>query len=192
MPTYKKDTGDINDIAQVVLRKHESHAPILERKVRIDFLFAFGDRDETTGGLVGPALKHQGVQATGLCRKVNIKDRAKGMGDAEITVDGDWWNETATPEQQEALLDHELHHIAVSDKNDDLGRPVIKLRKHDFQFGWFTIVAQRNGQHAQERIQAKAMMEVAGQFYWPEIHEQITGGSRITKLDHRQQVKASA
>ena len=184
MPSYKKDTGDIIDVAAEVLKKHETHAPILARKVRIDFLFAFGDRDETNGELIGPAIKSQGIQALGLCRKVNLKDRTKGMGDAEITIDGDWW-ETASPEQQAALLDHELHHIAVSEKNDDIGRPVIKLRKHDFQFGWFTLIAQRNGVHAQERIQAKGIMDAAGQFYWPEMHAHSQEGSRITKLETR-------
>lgn len=97
-----------------------------------------------------------------------------GRGDAEISLDGDWWR-TASEEERRALLDHELHHIAPElNQNsqpitDDIGRPKIHMRKHDFQFGWFTIIAERHGLASAECIQAKGMMDAAGQYYWPGI-----------------------
>lgn len=46
---------------------------------------------------------------------------------------------------------------------------MLKLRKHDYQFGWFTRIAEIHGRFSQERKQAKAMMDMDGQYYWPGI-----------------------
>lgn len=186
MPTYKKSPQTVKDMAKSILEQFESHHPIRDAGVRVDILMAYPEYDEETGEPLNDALKHQGQKALGICRIVNLKDRTKGLGDAEILLDGHWWDNTASEEQQRALLDHELHHLAVKKKGeeiqkDDLGRPKLRMRKHDYQFGWFTTIAERHGIHSQERIQARAMMEIAGQYYWPEIAQ--TEGSRITKLD---------
>ena len=99
-----------------------------------------------------------------------------GRGDAEIALDYYWWTQAASEEQQRALLDHELHHIAVvmmkhSDtaQREEDGRPKLRLRKHDFEWGWFNVIAHRHGEHSQERIQAKEIVERAGQFYFAEF-----------------------
>lgn len=169
MPTFKKANKATTDLVLQILCDFESHKPLLDRKVRIDVLFAYGDRDEVTGELKGPAIKHHGVQALGICRKVSLKDRTKGMGDVEIVLDGDHWDNEATEKQQRAILDHELHHIFALDDNDDLGRPKIKLRKHDYQFGWFKIIAERHGEASVERQQARTMAEQSGQIFWPDL-----------------------
>jgi len=93
-----------------------------------------------------------GVKALGICRKIPLKERALGRGDAEICLDGEWWKDAPEPEQR-ALLDHELHHIEVKIIEgamacDDLGRPLLKIRKHDYELGLFTIIAQRHGRHS--------------------------------------------
>jgi hypothetical protein len=163
-----EEFSDISSIAESLIKQFETHAGISDNRVKIDYLFAFADVDETTGEIAGDALKWHGVKALGIARKLSAKDRAKGLGDAEICIDGDWWA-NADDKERAALLDHELHHICGTDKMDDLGRPVIKMRKHDYQFGWFSIIAARHGQFSQEQQQAKAMMEVSGQFYWPGI-----------------------
>lgn len=118
-----------------------------------------------------------GRRVYGLARVVCAKDRAKGMGDAEVTLDKDWWmdEETTTDEMREALLDHELHHLRVKEDadgavlRDDSGRPRIVLRKHDVEAGWFRVVAERNGEHSMEQRQAKQMFEAQGQYFWPDI-----------------------
>lgn len=96
-----------------------------------------------------------------------------GRGDAEITIDNQWWEES-TEEEKRALLDHELHHIALKiDKRgivrDDLGRPKIQMRNHDLEIGWFKVIAARHGDNSQERLQAKHAMNNMGQYFWPEI-----------------------
>ena len=185
MSTYKNAPAEVLDIADELMARYESHASLSDKHVKIDFLFAFAARDEVTGEISGDALTHGGIKALGIARKLGAKDRAKGLGDAEICLDGDWW-ETHDREEQEALLDHELHHLCATNKVDDLGRPIIKLRKHDYQFGWFTVIAERHGVHSQERKQAASIMEIAGQFYFPEMFAARDTGSRFRNLEiHR-------
>lgn len=155
-----------------------------ELSLKIDILMAYGERDEETDKLKSPALKQYGMSALGLTRIIPLKERAKGNGDVEICLDADWW-EKAPESERAALLDHELTHIRVMDRTDDLGRPVIKLRKHDIQVGWFNIVAQRHGAASQERIQARQIVEVAGQLYFPELEGLKQSESRFAKLEVR-------
>ena len=176
MPTtYHRCPEDVTALAGELLCKYESHKPLLDARVKIDLVFACPDLDDE-GHPTTNAISKNGVRALGLARKLGLKDRAMGRGDAEILVDHHWWTQTASEEQQRALLDHELHHLAVvaqkeTDiaKRDDLGRPVLRLRKHDFEFGWFTIIAARHGEHSIERRQAKEIVERAGQLYFPEF-----------------------
>lgn len=154
MPTFKKDDGTLVHMAMQIMKEFETHQPLIDAEVRVDYLFAFGDLDDH-GEVIGNALTKNGVKALGITRKLGLKDRAKGLGDAEILIDGDWWD-SVSPQERRALLDHELHHISVNgEKRDDLGRPVLKLRKHDWEAGFFAIIAQRHGVHSMERQQAK-------------------------------------
>lgn len=191
MPKFSRpqDLSDeysrVDEIAKSLIVRYETHDTLTDNHVRVDFLFAFADVDETTGEICGDALKCHGVKALGIARKLSPKDRAKGLGDAEICLDGDWWA-NADEKEREALLDHELHHLCATDKRDNLGRPVIKLRKHDYQFGCFDVIANRHGHHSQEQQQAKSMMEVSGQFYWPGISSVLgksPGKTRIHNLE---------
>jgi len=173
MATYERASEDVKEMANGILFEFASHEPLIKAGVTIDFLFASPNYDEQTGEPIGDAIMLHGQKALGVCRKIQLKDRAKGMADAEITLDKPWWDE-ASPEERRALLDHELHHIAIKiDKRglvkDDLGRPVIQLRKHDVQIGWFKDVAARHGDSSVERRQARQIMLDHGQYFWPEI-----------------------
>ena len=144
MSTYQKCPESVKQMAAEILAQFETHKPLVEQGVTIDLLFAFGERDPA-GNVIGPAIMHHGRRSGGLCRKVSLKDRAKGLADAEIILDGDNWNELIEAEQR-ALLDHELHHLAIKiDKRgvvkDDLGRPVLQLRRHTIEVGWFKEIA---------------------------------------------------
>lgn len=173
MPTYEKCPTEVRELANAVLCGFESHQPLLDARVTIDFVFARADLNEDNEPL-NDAITKNGRRCLGITRKIPLKDRALGRADAEICLDGDWWKD-APEEQRRALLDHELHHVAVrTNKNgvvrDDLGRPELKMRKHDVEFGWFSIVAARHGEHSMERIQAKTLMDAGGQVYWPDIY----------------------
>jgi hypothetical protein len=172
MPTFKKCDQSVLELAAELLTRFDTHRPLLDARVKFDFLFAFPALDEN-GEPKGNAITKNGVKALGLCRIVSLKDRAKGLGDVEITLDGEWW-ENASDEEKAALLDHELHHASVKTQNgvlipDDLGRPMIKLRKHDFEVGWFHLIAERHGEASQERQQAFYLRQKCGQLYWPEL-----------------------
>lgn len=184
MPTFQKCPQSVRDLANDILCQFETHKPLLDARVTVDYVFAYSDKDEVTGEPTGNALSKNGCKALGICRKIPLKDRALGRSDAEIALDGDWWEE-ATEDEQRALLDHELHHLAVKiDKRglvrDDLGRPVIQMRKHDYEFGWFKVVAARHGKHSQERLQAAQMMCDAGQYFWPDIAGEAMDETKIT------------
>jgi Putative phage metallopeptidase len=176
MPTtFKRCDESVTQLASEILCEFESHKPLLDAKVRIDYVFACPDLDED-GTPKNDALKRNGVKALGITRKLGAKDRALGRGDAEVALDHFWWTETASDEMRRALLDHELHHVSVvigkqsglAVREED-GRPKIKLRKHDVDVGWFRIVAERHGEHSMERIQARQLMESSGQLFWPDI-----------------------
>jgi hypothetical protein len=174
MPTYKKCPIEVRTIANAILTEFESHAPLIEAKVNVDLIFAYCDRDDETNEPLNEAIMHQGVKAYGLSRILGLKDRVMGRGDAEIILDADWWHGTASEEMQRALLDHELHHLALKIVKGQVmydvhGRPKLRLRKHDIQVGWFTCIAARHGKHSIEQLQAKTIMDAFGQFFWPEL-----------------------
>lgn len=187
MPTFKKCKevahSGVEEMAKELICEIPDHE--LLKRVRIDFLFAYGERDDD-GNLVGDALTHRGLKALGICSKVSLKDRAKGLGEAEIRIDGDWW-EQAEEDQKRALLDHEMTHIQVLldggiPKLDRDGRPKIKMRKHDVEVGWFASVAKRHSVASQERIQAKAIADQYGQLLWPDLVGPTKSG-RASKLE---------
>jgi len=185
MSTYAKAPPEVREMAEKILEEFISYKPIVEAKVKIDFLFAFAEVGEDEESK-GHALTKHGIRALGITRKLGIKDRVMGRGDAEVCLDGDWW-EDATPARRRALLDHELHHLEVKlDEDgvvirDDLKRPKFKLRKHDVEVGWFALVAGRHGSNSLEIEQAKLVMDSYGQLFWPCIDAveplQLTEGS---------------
>jgi Putative phage metallopeptidase len=161
MPTFKKCDNTVHKMAEAILSQFPSHKPLIEA------------RDEDSGEPLNNALTKNGIKCLGLTRALPLKERVMGRGDAEVCLDGDWWTD-ATEGQQKALLDHELHHIALKMKKqvlqcDDLGRPLIKLSKHDVEVGWFAVIADRHGADSQEQIQAKAIMEATGQYFWLDL-----------------------
>jgi hypothetical protein len=170
MSTFKKCDKAVREMANEILCEFETHRPLLDAKVTIDLLFAYADRNEA-GERAADALSKGGVRALGIAKIITLKDRVAGRGDAEITLDGDWWAD-AKEQQRRALLDHELHHLAVSIKEgcsvyDDAGRPKLKMRKHDYEFGWFTIIAARHGKFSIEVEQSTRIMHEQGEFYFP-------------------------
>jgi len=173
MSTYQKADSAVREMAEKILEQFDTHKPLVEHKVKIDFVFAFASVDNF-GNPKGPALTKHGIAAYGITRKMGLKDRAMGRGDAEISLDGDWWAE-ATEARRRALLDHELHHLEVKLDDDgilvkdELRRPKLKLRKHDVEVGWFAIVAGCHGGASLEIEQAKALMDSYGQLFWPAI-----------------------
>lgn len=147
------------------------HSDLDTASVKVDIVMAFRDPDGEA-----PAMEKDGHRVLGQAKTITLKDRVKGMGDCEIILDGDAWD--GLPEKQKAaLLDHELEHFEVKrDKEgefvfDDLTRPVIKLRSHDRQFGWFDTVAMRHRSDSMEIHQLRKLFTEGGQIYLPFVKD---------------------
>lgn len=178
MSKYNKGSEKEIELLNRVRQTYPEHKPLNDNKVTVDFLFAYGK--ENADGTIKDAIKVHGVRALGYAKTVGIKERTLGHSDALIVVDGDWWS-TSGEEEHLALLDHELYHFEVRRGEDfevlrdDAGRPKLKMRPHDYEFGWFKTIAKRHGTHSAERIQFKRLCEEAGQYFWPEQFENSPG-----------------
>jgi len=161
VPFYQKaDEYLVNLMNQVIGKFHER---IRANDVSIELMIAFGRRDED-GLIVSPAIVVSGYQALAKVKITRGDERAAGRSDVVITLDGDHIGEKRPYDIPDgeimAILDHELTHIEfrVDHKGiaetDDYGRPKMRLRKHDVQFGWFKEVADRWGAASQESKQA--------------------------------------
>ncbi len=141
------DHGEIRAVADKLIPKY--FADIQEVETTFTFLWADAIVDDKTGEKP-PALKLAGYACAATVRITPYKDRVAGMSDIVITVDADWW-EGKTARQREALIHHELFHLVLqrtedgTPRADDAGRPKFKLRKHDFQHGWFHSTAKLYG-----------------------------------------------
>ena len=187
MPTYQKANAEQQLLLEDV--RDEFHQDLVKAELRIGMLLAYGTRTED-GEITSPAITHNGVKCAGLAKITSLRERALGMPDAVVIVDGDRW--PAWDEgRRRALLDHELQHFEIQHepdslfpKADDLGRPKLKIRPHDFEVGWFKDVAGRHGEASFEVEQAKTLLDSRGQmvFPWaPEAPARRPSKSRVTQ-----------
>lgn len=164
MPILERADADVREMVLDVM--HQYHGELEMHDVRIDLLMATGDKD------VLCPLRLHGYPCLAVVKITPYEQRAKGAKDASITFDK-WRFEEMSEEKQVALIDHELHHLSIAyDKNgrvklDTLGRPKLKMRLHDVQFGWFTRIAERHGEASVERMQARVLAEEYGQLLFP-------------------------
>jgi hypothetical protein len=163
MKTYETCSKSVHERVDALIKKY--HPVLHKARVRVEVLAVSTDGD-------GPALTLHGYACDGVVRKIGTKERAAGRGDAEIVLDRAAFLQM-TSRQQDALLDHELYHLDVATekrtgapKFDSNGRPVLKLRKHDREFGWFDEIAQRWGEDSGEIRQARRLLSAAGQLYF--------------------------
>jgi len=170
-----KAPAEVYAMATDVLCEDECYQPLLDAKVRIDYLMCYAPTDDA-GAPTGPAISHDGMPALGLAKKTKLEDRALGGGDCRVLLDAAWWTHPErTDRQRRGLLAHELYHFEiVMDEQtgillDSCKRPKIDLRKHDLQFGWFRHIAKTYGADSVECQQAETMMEEECQTFWPEI-----------------------
>ena len=146
MPTsYHECPQQIADMAHGLRRKN--HSELEEADVTICYLWARND--------TGPAITYRGWPAKALVRINNLRDRVAGLADATILIDEELFSEM-TDASQLSLLDHELHHLEVRrDKEgavavDDVNRPKLRIRPHDFNLGGFHLMADRWGKESHE------------------------------------------
>ena len=160
MPFYEKAPPEVSELLARVMEQY--HEPLWSVETRVDILMAEPKLNKD-GEPTGPAVKHHGRACAACIKTMSYKDRVKGAGDLEITIDKEWWD-GHEEEQQIALLDHELtHRIPRLDsdgkvKSDDLGRPLFCVVDHDWEFGFFASTALRHGVNSVEVEQARQMI----------------------------------
>ena len=159
-------TKETHRLCEELIRKH--HPDLDTTAAKVDIVMAFRDPDGEA-----PAMEKDGHRIYGKASLINLKDRVKGMGDCEIMLDGDVWEEL-NEKVRAAILDHELEHFEVKrDKKgnfiwDDISRPALKSKNHDIQIGWFDKVARRHGSDSMEIKQLQQLFnDEDGQTYLP-------------------------
>jgi hypothetical protein len=180
VPHFRKGNDRECELLSEVLEKH--HPELHAAELIVDVLVAFATKNEQ-GEPRGPALSHGGYPAIATVRINSLKQRVLGGGDALVTLDGDRWGDFSPP-QQRAILDHELTHLELVEgdeggvEGDDIGRPRLRLRKHDHQFGWFDAVVRRHGANSVEWSQFKAFEGTALKQAWLPGFEAHGGSER--------------
>ncbi len=152
MTCYVKGHDVVGPYADAMIERY--HPQLRDAGVTLTYLFAHATTDKN-GDPTGPAIKFGGYAALATIKIIGAKERADGRADAEMTIDGDRWQEL-TEGRKYALVDHELEHLELKyDKDgnvvrDDMNRPKLVIRKHDHQFGWFDAIVRRHGRSACE------------------------------------------
>lgn len=151
MKSYSKAPEECTDRVKHLIKCF--YRDLYDAGLRVDILSVTNDDPDAA------PLTHQGYKAAAVIRVLDSKARAKGAGDVEIVIDEAHYL-TLNDAQKDALLDHEIHHVELRTnkkgrvKLDEHGRPKCGMRKHDYQFGWFTAIAARHGAAAMEVKQA--------------------------------------
>ena len=149
MPTtYEKCDDTVRELLNKLIGEY--HSPLKAAEVTFDLVFASKtDKDDQPCA----AIKLHGVAAAAKVKITSMEDRARGVADAKILIDRyDWDN--AKPQTRAAILDHELTHITLKDEGelDDLGRPKLKMREHDWMVWGFDVIAERYKTFAPEYV----------------------------------------
>lgn len=154
---YQRADKGLHKIVESVMKQH--HRALHDAGVKVDVIFIDSDSDH--------ALKLRGRPCLATVGILSLKDRAMGRGDAEITIDKTSYAGWG-PEELRAVIDHELTHLVPKiDKKsgkvarDDLDRPKLCMRMHDYEFGWFEETVQRYGAASAEYKQAQQLLATA-------------------------------
>jgi len=177
--TYElADVGTEKLLAEVRKRHH----PILEKCSVTVAVLHVADIDAETGE-VHRTLKAHGYPAAAEIKITPLKQRVLGVADAVVVLDQAAWDDMSR-EERRSVLDHELCHLQVKaierglvgmldavrtsapPARDDHGRPVLKMRQHDWQLGGFREIAKRHGAQAIEVQEVQACRDRAGQYFW--------------------------
>lgn len=174
---YEKCGDDVHELARKVIEKW--HPDLWEAGATVGCLFASCDD--------GPAVKLHGYPCIAKVRIVPYKERVKGSEDIEVIIDQEWWVKHHADERM-AIMDHELTHPEPKRdkksgkiKQDDLGRPKLGMRLHDWEVTGFTEVAMRHKAASAEVQQGlkfingpdgQMIMGFAGEFdAWDKSHK---------------------
>ncbi len=131
------------------VRKH-LHKDLDEFEVTLAVIKAERKLNKDGEDTEGPVLALHGYECAATIKITPLNQRVLKVPDAILTINWEQW-ESLTKAEKEALLDHELTHLVISrdaentPRYDDLGRPLLRMRKHDWHLGGFLEVVERHG-----------------------------------------------
>ncbi len=162
--TYLRASVDVLKVCQSIIDEH--YQELRSARLTVEALTVHTDKDTEE------ALTLRGRPCFAIIRKTNTKERTAGRADAEITIDREKYADMSE-RQRRALLHHELNHLEVCyDKDDEIkrdtaGRPVLTIREHDYEVGWFHNIAALYGADSIEVRQARTLLQgKLGQTYF--------------------------
>lgn len=151
MQRHRVADGVAMKILAGVVRKW--HKPLLREEVSFAFIFVEPPTNDK-GQVTGPALKVAGSPVAGRCSLVTGKWYAMTEEDVVIEVAADIWERMTGP-RREALLDHEVNHVKISNdskgrvKRRD-GRACLETIPDDYMINGFFDVAARHKRESME------------------------------------------
>jgi len=184
---YKPADPEVVELVRKVLVAECQQIAGMQPEIIIETLFAF----ESKPGK--PALTKGGYPCVGMIRVVTEEHRAAAAPDVILTLDGYRWSKLSS-EEQYAVIHHELYHLvpvnlkpATGDAKgwycavDGLGRPKIRLRRHDWQIGGFNKIVELHGDHAIEWQEVERVHEAFHQRLLPFTVEAVDGVAQFTE-----------
>lgn len=151
--TYEKADKSVVSVMSSMMKKF--HPDLVKEDVTVDVLMAYNPDDYP--------VKRSGVPCAAVVRVMPLKQRVKGASDAEVCIDAGQWKELS-PEQRDALCDHELEHLELRLKDgaivrDDIDRPKLKLKPHDWEVWGFRSIVNRHKAAALEASAAAQFIQ---------------------------------
>lgn len=183
MATYVKASKDVHEFVASVMAKH--HHILHSNEVTVDVGFAVPATKD--GEKVSDPLKCGGVAVPAIIRVNGQKQRAKGWGTADLTLDPDRWHEL-TEAQQEALVDQQLTRLQpIRDSQNGLkmtedNHLALRIRPYDIVIRGFEEVIRR---HSADAIEAMAIQEVV-------IPENRAMRQLVMNFEHEEEHAAAA
>ncbi len=168
MPTFEDPSNTMEEAFEAV-RNLDCHRERLAA-VKIAVFSAHASRDDDDEPR-GEALARNGAPVLGKIRISSLEDRAEGMADVRVLLNGDRWGQLSAA-MQRAVIDSCLTSIEVRQKDgapllDDEGRPKLQQRKWDFELVGFHEVAVRHGASSIEVHNFQVLFDEHGQTYLP-------------------------
>ena len=157
MAWFEKAKTELYEAVNRVMEK--THPELHAAAVHVDVIVA---RSED-----GPPLTVRGVECAGSIRITSTRERALGIGDAVMVLNGEllptWSDKRLT-----SAIDRELMRLELTKdkktgepKEDDQGRPKLRIRPFDFSIEGFHDVADRNGRDSIEYGLASELLDAA-------------------------------
>lgn len=168
---YDKCGPDVTKLVKQAMK--DWHTDLHEQGVTVQCVFAYATDKK---GRPLPGVKRNGVPGAAKVGITSLQDRARGIPDAKVTIDGFVWDRLDEQERV-ALIDHELEHLQLKggkEPRDDLDRPKLKMKRHDWEVWGFESIVKRHGVKALDFQAAQQFRDKFGQLLmWAEDQRKV-------------------